>query len=169
MKLFLLVYYNSIFLRMLWVPGASRNDPSGVNESRRKNDLILSSWNILYCLTCNVTFSYSTECLCKIWRVQWNFTFFTIKYKTRQQMGTSKFLTSPSASGPELILLIQKAFFLVWVLYTRITLKEEKKQNNCDLITYYATKSALHPQTVEEWFKHLFYLPVTAESSNILP
>lgn len=38
-------------------------------------------------------------------------------------------LTSPSGSGPELILLTQKAFFLVWVLYTRITLKGRKNKN----------------------------------------
>lgn len=38
-------------------------------------------------------------------------------------------LTSPSASGPELILLTQKAFFLVWVLYTRITLQDKENKN----------------------------------------
>lgn len=38
-------------------------------------------------------------------------------------------LTSPSVSGPELILLIQNAFFFVWVLYTRITLKGRRNKN----------------------------------------
>lgn len=70
--------------------------------------------------------------------------------------------TSPSASGPELILLTQKAFFLVWVLYTRITLKGEEEEKH---LKHQAAETS--PTCSAVWMS--VFLPVAAESGYILP
>ena len=76
--------------------------------------VVLIVYGLLFSHQAEVSFGVNPRGAAHLLREAW-----LVRYNALPSTGSP---TSPSPEGPEVILLTQYAFFLVWVLYTRITL-----------------------------------------------